>query len=96
MLSQETKFYINYIILIKLAVYFPFKRLHISRHHPGGALRVPAPEAAAQPHGLHRPAARGAREDLPEDALPRRGHARATGNVHEPPRGPRAGRLIIY
>lgn len=67
---------------IKLAVFLLFQRLHISRHHSGGSLRVPAPQTAPEPHRVHRTAARGTGEDLSEDPLPRRCDARAPGHVH--------------
>lgn len=73
----------------------PFQRLRISRHHPGGSLRLSAPQAAQEPHGLHRTAAGSAGEDLPEDPLPRCGDEGAAGHVHQPARGPRAGKEKI-
>lgn len=68
-----------------------FQRLRIPRHHPGGSVRLPAPQAAPQPHGLHGAAAGGAGEDLPEDPLSRCGDEGAAGHVHQPARGQSAG-----
>lgn len=68
-----------------------FQRLRIPRHHPGGSLRLAAPQAAPQPHGLHGAAAGGAGEDLPEDPLSRCGDEGAPGHVHQPARGQSAG-----
>lgn len=72
------------IPIIKLATFLVFQRLYISRHHFGGTLWIPAPQTEAESHGLHRPAAGGPGEDLPEDSLPRCGDERAAGHVHQP------------
>lgn len=77
---------------IKLAVCFLFQRLRISRHHPGGSLRLSAPQTAPEPHGLHGTAAGSAGEDFPEDPLPGRSDERAAGHVHQPARSPSAGK----
>lgn len=79
---------------INLPCVLLFQRLRISRHHPGGSLRLSAPQTAPEPHGLHRAAAGSAGEDFPEDPLPGCGDERAAGHVHEPARGPCAGRLL--
>lgn len=80
---------------IKLAVYFLFQRLRISRHHPGGSLRLSAPQTAPEPHGLHGAAAGSAGENFPEDPLSRCGDEGAVGHVHQSARGPRAGRPVV-
>lgn len=77
---------------IKLFVFVFSQRLHISRHYPRGPVWLPAPKAAAQSDRVHRPAAGGPGENLPEDPLPRRGDAGTPGHVHQPAGGPRPGK----
>lgn len=84
------------IPIIKLATFLVFQRLYISRHHFGGTLWIPAPQTKAKSHGLHRPTAGGAGEDLPEDSLPRCGDERAAGYVHKPTRGQSPGTDVLW
>lgn len=78
--------------LIKLVVFLVSQRLHISRHYSRGPVWLPAPKAAAQSDGVHRPAAGGPGENFPEDSLPWCGDAWTSGHVHQPAWGPRSGK----
>ena len=60
------------------------------RAHSGGSVRQPA-EAAPQPHGVHGVSAAGAGESLPADTVPRCGHEREAGRLHQPAWGSHTG-----
>lgn len=66
---------------------------HCCRHHPRGAVRR-SPEAAAQQDGVHQSAVDVSREDVLEDALSGRSHARTTRYDDQPSRGAHSGTTI--